>query len=121
MINETEVAVWQGAPYNPGKGKIRAEPGTAKRRMAAIAEKLRNPEKGSDIPEDHSQVKHPPAERMLLPVVPGLDLAVVIPPFTETEHKSTEPPIAPVAQLATAVSSKDHFVSKRCQGKQLPM
>ena len=38
MINETGVAVRRGAPYNPGKGKRRAEPGTAKRRMAAMAE-----------------------------------------------------------------------------------
>ena len=72
-------------------------------------------------PENHFQVKHPPEERMLLPVVPGLDPAVVIPPSTETEQESTEPTIAPAAQLATAVSSKDPFVSKHCQGKKLSM
>ena len=57
----------------------------------------------------------------MLPVVPGLDPAVVIPPSTETEQESTEPITAPVAQLATAVSSKDPFVSKFPQGKQIPM
>ena len=33
----------------------------------------------------------------------------------------TEPTIAPAEQQATAVSSKDPFVTKRRQGKQLPM
>ena len=41
MINVTGVAVRRGGPYNPAKDKRRAEPGTAKRRMAVIAEKLR--------------------------------------------------------------------------------
>ena len=58
---------------------------------------------------------------MLVPVEPGLDPSVAIPPSTETEHKSTEPPIAPAAQLANFVSSKDPVSKKRCQGKQLPM
>ena len=61
MMNVTGVAVSRGATYNPGKGKRRAELGTAKRQMAAMAEKLRKTEKGSGIPEDHFQVKHPPA------------------------------------------------------------
>ena len=52
---------------------------------------------------------------MLLPVVPaGLDPA-------ETEHKGTDPTIAPESQLAIVLSSKDHFATKRRQGKQLPM
>ncbi len=33
-------------------------------------------------------------------VEPSLDPSVVIPPSTETEHKSIEPTIAPTAQLA---------------------
>ena len=37
---------------------------------------------------------------MLVPVDTGLDPSVVIPPSTETEHNSTEPTIAPEAQLA---------------------
>ncbi len=45
---------------------------------------------------------------MLLPVVPAsLDPPVVISPTTETEHKSTEPTIAPAEQLASAIFSKD--------------
>ena len=51
----------------------------------------------------------------------GLDPAVVIPPFTETEHKSKEPIITPESQLAIAVSSKDPSPTKRLLGKQLPM
>ena len=44
---------------------------------------------------------------MLLPVVPaGLDPAVVITPYTETEHESTDPNITQELQLAIAVSSK---------------
>jgi hypothetical protein len=46
------------------------------------------------------QLKNPPECEMLVPVEPVLDPSVVIPPSTETEHKSTEPPIAPAAQLA---------------------
>ena len=45
--------------------------------------------------EDHSQLKHHPKLEMLVPVEPGLDPSVVILPSTETEHKSTEPTIAP--------------------------
>ena len=37
---------------------------------------------------------------MLVPVEPGLDPSVVIPPFKKTKHKSTEPTIAPASQLA---------------------
>ena len=37
-------------------GKRRAEPGTAKRRMADIAEKPKKTQKSSDNPEDHSQL-----------------------------------------------------------------
>jgi len=70
-----------------------------------MAEELRKAEKGSNVTEDHSQVKHPPPEGMLLPVVPGLDPAVVIPPSTEIEQNILEPTIAPAAQLATTVSS----------------
>ena len=47
--------------------------------------------------------------------------ADVIPPYTEIEQEITEQTIVPAAQKATAVSSKDPFVSKRCQGKQLPI
>jgi hypothetical protein len=54
-------------------------------------------------PEDHLQLKNPPECEMLVPVEPGLDPSVVIPPFKETKHKSTEPTIAPAAQLASAV------------------
>ena len=54
-------------------------------------------------------------------VAPGLDPSVVIPPSTETEHKSTEPTIATAAQLASAVSPKMPVATKRCQDKQLPM
>ena len=121
MINETGVAVRRGSTINPGGGKRRAEPGTAKRRIAAMEEKLRKAEKGSHIPEDCSQGKHPPPEGMLLPVVLGLDPAGVIPPSTEIEQNITEPTIAPTAQLATAVSLKDHVAAKRRHGKQLPM
>ena len=85
MINGTGVAVRRGSTINPGGGKRRAEPGTAKRRMAAMEEKLRKVEKGS-ILEDNSQVKHPPAEKMLLPVVPGLDFADAIPLSKEIEQ-----------------------------------
>ena len=60
----------------------------------------------SDNPEDHSQLKDPPECGMLVPVEPGLDPSVVIPPSTETEHKSTEPTIAHAAQLASAILSK---------------
>ena len=38
----------------------------------------------------------------------GLDPSVVIPSSTETEHKSTEPAIAPAAQLAP----EDHYQLK---------
>ena len=58
---------------------------------------------------------------MLLPVVPGLDLADVIPLSKEIEQDIIEPTIAPAAQLATAISSKDPIATKRGQGKQLPM
>ena len=51
-------------------------------------------------PEDHLQLKHAPEGEMLVLVEPGLDPSVVIPPSVETEHKSIEPIIAPVAQLA---------------------
>ena len=51
----------------------------------------------------------------------GFRSSVVILPSTETEHKSTEPTIAPAAQLATSVPSKDPVATKRRQGKQLPM
>ena len=61
----------------------------------------------SDNPEDHSQLKDPPECGMLVPVEPGLDPSVVIPPSTETEHKSTEPTIAHAAQLASAILSKE--------------
>ncbi len=44
---------------------------------------------------------------MLVPVELGLDPYVVILPSTETEHKSTEPTIAPAAQLASSIFSKD--------------
>jgi hypothetical protein len=43
---------------------------------------------------------------MIVPVEPGLDPSAVIPPSTETEHKSTEPTIAHAAQLASAILSK---------------
>ena len=51
-------------------------------------------------PEDHSQLKNPPELGMQVPVESGRNPSVVIPPFAETEHKSTEPTIAPTAQLA---------------------
>ncbi len=63
-------------------------------------------------PEDHSQLKHPPELGMLVPVEPGLDPSVVILPSTETEHKSTEPTLAPAAQLASAIFSKDPVAKK---------
>ena len=121
MINETGVALKRGLTINPGGGKRRAEPGTAKRRMEAMEEKLRKAEKDSNIPEDHSQVKHPLAKDVLLLVVPGLDPAVVIPLSTDIEQETTETTIAPASQLATAVSSKDPVAKKRRQGKQLPI
>jgi hypothetical protein len=43
---------------------------------------------------------------MIVPVELGLDPSAVIPPSTETEHKSTEPTIAHAAQLASAILSK---------------
>ena len=51
MINETGVAVRRGLDINPGGGKRRAEPGTTKRRLAAMAEKLKKAEQDSDITE----------------------------------------------------------------------
>ena len=60
----------------------------------------------SDNPEDHSQLKDPPECGMLVPVEPCLDPSVVIPPSTETEHKSAEPTIGHAAQLASAIFSK---------------
>jgi hypothetical protein len=47
----------------------------------------------SDNPEDHSQLKDPPECGMLVPVEPGLDPSVVIPPSTETEHKVQSLPL----------------------------
>ena len=57
---------------------------------------------------------------MQVPVEPELDPSVVIPPSTETEHKSTDPTIASESQLATTVSSKIPVATKHCQGKELP-
>jgi hypothetical protein len=57
-------------------------------------------QKSKKNPEDRLQLKDPPEWGMKVPVEQGLDPSVVIPPSTETEHKSTEPPIAPAAQLA---------------------
>ena len=57
--------------------------------MADIEEKLRNTEKDINITEDHYWVNHPPPEGMLLLVVLDLNLAVVIPPSTETEQGKT--------------------------------
>ena len=58
---------------------------------------------------------------VLVVVVPGLDPADVIPLPNEIEQDITEPTIAPATKLATSISSKDPVVSKRCQGKQLPI
>ena len=58
---------------------------------------------------------------MLVLVVTDLDLADVIPLSKEIGQDITEPTIAPAAQQATAVSSKVPFVTKRRQGKQIPM
>ena len=66
-------------------------------------------------------MKHPPPEGMLLLVVPGLDPSVVIAPSTEKEQNITEPTIAPAAQLATAVSSRDPVAPKNCHNKKIPM
>ena len=90
IINETGVALKRGLTINPGGGKRRAAPGTAKRRMAIKAEKLRKIEKSSDNPEDHSQLKDPPECGMLVPVVPGLDPSVLIPSLLLTNSSTRE-------------------------------
>ena len=41
------------------------------------------------ITDDHCRVKRPLSEGMLLPVVLGLNPAVVVPPSTETEQGKT--------------------------------
>ncbi len=71
--------------------------------MAKLDETPKKKQKSKKIPEDCLQLKKTPECEILVPVETGLDPAVVIPPSTETEHKSTEPIIAPAAQLAYAI------------------
>ena len=105
-IRDIRESIQRRAALNkPKGGKYRAPPGTAKRRMAEPDKKPKKAQKSSDNPEDHLQLKHPPECEMLVPVDPGLDPFVAIPPSTETEHKSTESPIAPTAQLAAEDNS----------------
>ena len=85
----------RGALNRPKGGKYRAPPGTAKRRMAEPDEKPKKTQKSSDNPEDHLQLKNPPECEILVPVKPGINPSVVIPPSTETKHKITEPPLLP--------------------------
>ena len=120
-VIDTRLAIMRRIALNkPKEGKRRAEPGTAKRRMADIAEKTKKTQKSSDNPEDHSQLKHPPELGMQVPVEPGKNPSVVIPPSTKTEHESKDPTNASESQLATAVSSKISVATKHCQGKELP-
>ena len=67
---------------------------------AAQEEEHKKAKKDSIITEDPPQLKNSPELGMLLPVEPGLDPSVVIPPPTQTEHKSIKPTIAPTEQLA---------------------
>ena len=77
MIINTRLAIMRRVALNNlVRGKRRAEPGTAKRRMADIAENPRKTQKSSDNPDNHSQLKDPPECGM---VEPGLDPSVVIP------------------------------------------
>jgi hypothetical protein len=98
----------------------RAPPGTEKKRMAKTDKKTKKTQKSKKNPEDHSQLKSPPELEMQVPVEPGRNPSVVIPPSTETELESADPTIASESQLATAVSSKIPVATKRPQGKQLP-
>ena len=87
--------------------------------MAEPDEKPKKTQKSSDNPEDHLQLKHPKECEMLVPVEPGSDPSVAIPPSKETEHKSTESPIAPTAQLAPEDHS--HFKNLPELGMQVPV
>ena len=67
--------------------------------------------------DDNSQLKNHREIRMLMLVDP----ADVVPVSKEIDQDITEPTITPAAQPASDVSSKAPFVSKRIQGKQLPL
>lgn len=56
---------------------------------------------------------------MQVPVELGLDPSVVIPPSTDTEHESTEPTIAPKAQLAP--EDRSHLKNPPEWGMQVPV